>query len=93
MDGELVAVKTINPDCIADFDAFKRVRLPRFLPLMLSDGIPPETVHQCGYVEAIATSERGQFAWIRFRFSSFLPRVPLNVQREPIWLLARSSRC
>ena len=93
MNGQLVAVKTINPDCIADLSAFKRVRLSPFLPVELSDGIPPETVHQCGHVEATATSERGQFPWVQFRFSSFLPRVPLDDQWQPIRLLAPSSRC
>ena len=37
MDGNSVAVKTISPDCIENFDAFKRVRLPPkniYTPLM-----------------------------------------------------------
>ena len=92
MDKELVAVKTINPDCIANFSVFKHVRLPPFIPVRFSDGTPPETVHQCGYVEAIAPSERRKFPWVRLRFSPFLACVPLDGQREPIRLLAQSSR-
>ena len=90
---QLVAVKTINPDCITGFNVFKRVRIPPFLSVRFSDGVPPGTVHQCGYVEAITASESGQFPWVRFRFSSFLPRVPLDGQREPIRLLGPSSKC
>ena len=93
MDGRLVAVKTINPDCITNFNVFKCVRLPPFIPVRVSDGIPPEIAHRCGYLEAITTSERCQFPWVRFRFSSFLPRVPLDGQWEPTRLLAPSSRC
>ena len=85
MDGQLVAVKTINPDYITGpSNAFKCVCSPPFLPVRPSDWIPLETVHQCSYVEAIATSQRGEFPWIRFRLSSFLPRVPLDGQWEPI---------
>jgi len=39
MDGKLVAVKAISPDCVENLDTFKRVRLPApptYLPLIIA---------------------------------------------------------
>ena len=86
MDGKLVAVKAISPDCIENLDTFKRVRLSvssTNLSLMpVSVGILTEIVDQWNHVEAIATSERRLFPWVRLSRSSFLPCIPLDVQRE-----------
>ena len=86
MDGMLVAVKTISPDCIENLDTFKRVRLSASstnLSLMpVSVWILTEIVGQRNHVEAIAASERCLFPWVRLSRSSFLPCIPLDVQRE-----------
>ena len=97
IDGHLVAVKTIDPECIDNFSAFKHVRLPfpSSSSLLMSPyvGALSETVHQCGHLEAATTSECGEFPWVRLQLSPLLPRIPLDSQREPFRLLERSSRC
>ena len=98
--GQFVAVKTITPDCIDNFNAFKHVRLPplqRVTRYLLSKPFSisalPETVHQFGHLEATKTPECGQLPRFRLRFSPFLPRISLDVQREPLRLSTQSPRC
>jgi len=86
MDGKLVAVKAISPGRIENLDVFKRVCLSASLkyPLLIpfSVCVLTEIVDQWGHVEATAASERGSFPWVRLSRSPFLPRIPLDVQRE-----------
>ena len=86
IDGNMVTVKTINPDCIANFSAFKRVRLSPSLKRLLSTSfsvwVIAEPMHQSGHVETTTTSKCGWFPWVRFRLPPFLPCIPLDVQRE-----------
>lgn len=88
VDGRLVAVKTINSDCITNFNAFKRVRpFPSPTHLLSTSFVIcvfTETVHQWDHVEAITTSECDQFPWLRLRFPSVLPCISLDVQRESV---------
>ena len=95
IDGQLVAVKTIGLDCITDFRVFKHVRpspLPkRPLSTSRSTWARTATVHQRDHVETTTTSECCQFPWVWVRFPSFLPCIPLDVQRQPVRLLAQAS--
>ena len=88
MEGKLVAVKAIGPDCVDDFNPFKHVCLspsPKHpLPTPFYFGVLIETMYSCGHVEATATSECGQVPRAQLQSPSFLPRVPLDVQRKPV---------
>ena len=85
IDGKIVAVKTINPDCIENLNAYKHVRLSpspkRLLSTPFSVWVIAEPMHQCGHVETTTTSKRGWFLWVRLRLPSFFPRVCLDAQR------------
>ena len=82
IDGKLVAVKTIGPDCIDNFNTFKYARsfpLPEYLlSISCSIWVLTEIMHQCGRVEATAASKCGQFPWARLGCSPFLACVPLD---------------
>ena len=97
MDGRLVAVKTINPDCIENPDAFKRVRrFPspnHFLSMPVYLRVLAEAVHRRGDVEATKTSECGQLSWVQLQLFSHLPRIPLDVQWEFVQLRTRVPKC
>ena len=96
MHGKLVAVKTINLDCVEDFYAFKYVRLTpcsKCLLTSVSVWTLIEIVHQCDHVETTTTSKCGQFPRARFRLSSDLSRISLDFQRELDHLCARAPQC
>jgi len=86
MDGKLVAVKAISPDCVRSFDGFKRVRLvvsPKYPLLMpISVWVLTEIVDQWDHVETTPASKRGPFPRVWLCRPSFLPCVPLDVQWE-----------
>ena len=94
MRGNLVAVKTISPDYIENFYAFKQACLSPssniFSLMLFYILVHTETVYQCDHVEATTTSKRSQFPWVRLRLSSCLPRVSLDIQRELVRVLARA---
>ena len=93
----MVAVKTINPESIENFNAFKRVRLPssqkHLLSTQLSVWVHPEAVQQRGHMEATTISKCSRFPWVRLRLPSILSRLPLDVQRQFVRVLARAPRC
>jgi len=92
MDGRLVAVKTISPDRVENFNTFNRVRLPppkSLLSMSFIFGALAETVREWDYVEAITASKCGQLPWVCLRRSSLLPCIPLDVQRELARICAR----
>ena len=96
MHGKLVAVKTINLDCVEDFYAFKYVRLTPCLKCLLTSvsvWTLIEIVHQCDHMETTTTPKCGQFPWARFRLSSYLSRISLDFQRELDHLCARAPQC
>ena len=92
MNGKLVVVKTINPDRVDDFNAFKHVclspSLKRLLPTTFYVLAFTETVHSGSHLEATSTSECGQVPWVELRLSPSLPRVPVDVQQKPVRVLA-----
>ena len=97
MDGKLVVVKMINPDCVADFNAFKHVCLSPSLKRLLSTPFYvralTETVRSGSHLEATAASKCGRVPWVDVRLSSSLPRVPVAVQRKPVRVLTPAPRC
>ena len=95
MDGKLVAVKTISPDYIENSDTFKRVRPPPSKTSLIDPifGAPTETVHEWGRVEAITAPKCAQFSRVLLRRSSFLPCIPLDVQRELVRLCPGEPQC
>jgi len=71
------------------FNVYHKVLL--LIPFPVS--VLPETVRRFGDLEATKTPECGRLPWVRLLFSSFHPRIPLDVQWEPLRLHAQSPRC
>ena len=79
-------ISMVSSTCVS---SLSKTSLTNVIPIW----ILTETVHQRGDVEATPASECGRFPWVRLRFSSLFPCIPLDVQWEPVRLHARAPRC
>ena len=97
MDGQLVAIKTIDPDSIQNPNAFKLVC--RSFPQSGHHLIPfpvcvcAEIMYQWDYVETTQTPECGQLPWVRLRLRTVLPCIPLDGQWGPVQVPAGAAEC